>query len=166
MKLTPEEQTMVGEREAEVQEGLKRFYNRTHWEPCTDDTPLSQLMASEEGTLDEWAVIRETGVRMLEWIASGGPHPAELLKRLFALGAHMYVAPFNQLNLREMGMMLGDSHAAHLWRMQRLCIDPLRRKGRHSIKAPGQKSARASEVASRAQLNNTNRKDGKKRKRR
>ena len=158
------EQAQVEAREAEVQEGLKRFYTRTHWEPCTEDTPLSALMATEEGERDEWAVRNETGVRLLEWIASGGPHPAELLKRLFALGAHMYVAPFNQLNLREMGMMLGDSHAAHLWRMQRLCIDPLRRKGWHSIKAPGQKSARASEVASRVQKNNTNRKGGKKKK--
>jgi len=118
------------------------------------------LLESEEGQLDEWAIKNETARAILLWIASDGPHPAAILRRIYLLGDHMMVPPYCLLNLREKGKMCDDTHGAQHWRMQRICVDPLVRKGAASTKAPGQKGAKASAAASIAQQGNHNRVNG------
>lgn len=154
-ELTAEQE--VKAYEAQVYEALKSFHKRTHYEPTTEQTPVDVLLASEDGTLDEWAVIRETALKIMLWIASGGPHPAELLKRLYLLGDHMMISPYCELNLREKAALCNVSHGTMHWLMKRICIDPLLRKGAVSVNAPGGKGSRAAAVASAVQQGNSNR---------
>jgi len=149
--------------EEEVNTALRRFHKRTHYEPTTDETPLDALLASEEGMLDEWAVKRETAMALLLWLAADGPHPAALLRRLYLMGDHMMIEPYCLLTLREKGALTNTSHGQPHWLMKRIITDPLMRKGAASVKAPGQKGARASAAAVAAQQGNHNRANGKRR---
>jgi hypothetical protein len=143
--------------ERDVTSALKKFYNRTHWEPNTEKTPLHDLLDKEEHELDEWAVRNETTRRLFEYFAADGPDPVNVMRRVYALGSHMSIAPFCELNLREKALMLGDSHGAQHWRMKKICVDPLRRNGAKAYKAPGQKGLGASASAAAAQQGNSNR---------
>jgi hypothetical protein len=145
--------------EQRVDEQLRKFYNRTEWEPSTDQTPLSHLLASEDGQLDEWAIQAETARRLLSWIAADGPHPAQLLRRLYLLGDHMMIQPYCELTLRDKAILCNNSHGTQHWLMKRICVNPLVRKGALSVKAPRQKGRAASAAAAVAQKGNTNRKD-------
>jgi hypothetical protein len=148
----------VAKRDREAAEGLRRFHNRTHYEATTEFTPLDSLIGSEEGNRDDR---RETINRIFGFLIAKGPHPAEVLRRLFALGAHMGISPFCDLTLREKKLLLGGSHGTHHWLMKKLCEDPLRRKGAKSWKAPGQKSLKSRKRYSRCQQGNTNRRSSK-----
>ena len=117
---------------------LRSLKRRTNYEPSAVDTPLYQLLEAEEGNLDEWGIRNEAIRTFFAYLLADGPHPAQILRRLFACGSHMMIEPFCLLNLREKGLMLGDSHGAQHWRMKRICTDPLMRKGAVSVRAPGQ----------------------------
>ena len=148
--------------ERRVNAALRSLHGRTGFEPTAVEsrTPLSSLLESEEGELDEWAVRRETVKRMFDFLLADGPEPHQILRRLFALGSHMGVEPFCLLTLREKALMMGDSHGAEHWRIQKICVDPLKRSGAHSVKAPGMKGIDAAAACSKAQKGNTNRKNG------
>lgn len=147
--------------ERQVNQALRQMQHRTNYEPATVDTPLDALLASESGDLDEWGVRNETIRGFFEYILADGPHPAQILRRIFAIGAHMMIEPFCLLSLRERAMMMNESHGAQHWRVRRICTDPLMRKEARSIKAPGQKSAFAAAVAAEVQQGNTNRRNGR-----
>jgi hypothetical protein len=153
--------------EREVSAVMKQMARRTHYEPATADTPVSELMRSE-GDMDgltemeTWAIRNETIRRFFEFILADGPEPCQVLRRLYAAGSHMMIRPFCDLTLREKALMFGESHGAQHWRMKRVVTDPLRRNGAKAIKGPGQKGSRAAESASRAQQGNSNRLGGKK----
>jgi hypothetical protein len=146
-------------RERDIADGLKRFHNRTHWEPTTEHTPLDSILAAEDNGTDEWEVKRETVIRIFSYLVADGPHPAAVLRRLYALGAHMAIRPFCDLTLREKKLLLGGSHGTHHWLMKKICEDPLRKKGARAWKAPGQKSLNSRKSYSRSQEGNTNRKN-------
>ncbi len=143
-----------------VNAALRRLRNRTHYEPATDHTPLHALIEAEGGELDEWGIRNESLRKLFAYLLGDGPHPAQILRRLYAVGSHMMIEPFCLMTLREKGLMLGDSHGAQHWRMKRICTNPLMRKGAKSIKAPGQKSAKASAAAAAAAQGNHNRSNG------
>lgn len=148
----------IADYEAEVNEALHKFYNRERtWEPCTEQTPLHSLLESEDGSLDEWGIRRETVLRMFDYFCAEGPHIAKVMRRVYALGAHMAIPPFSLFTVRERGLMLGDTHGAQHWRMQQMCVNLLRRKGAHSTKAPGQKGSAASAAGDRNARVNHNR---------
>lgn len=182
------DQQIIRAREEEISRGLMRFHGRTRWDACTEETPahlaamhegepldamtpahaaaakdgmpLDELVGSD-GDLELWAIRNETVRKFFTYVAQDGLHLADVLKRLFAVGAHMGIPPFSLLTLREKELIFGDSHESHRWLMKRLCIDPLRRNGAKSIKAPGQKGTVASLAASKAQQGNSNRVGGK-----
>lgn len=145
--------------EADVQSALQIVGRRRSYEQTTEDTPLTQLLASEEGQLDEWAVKNETALTLLGWLAADGPHPAQVLRRVYLLGNHLMVSPFCELTMREKAKLLNCSHGTVLWLMKRLCSDPLMRKG-SAAKGAGQKGQAASAAASVAQRGNNNRRGG------
>lgn len=156
--MTPTERE-IAEYEREVCSALKRFHNRTNWEPTEHKTPLDALMAvEEEGSLEEWSVRADTIKQMFMYFVADGIRPSEVLGRVYAVGAHMGIEPFCQLTVRDRGLMLGDSHGAQHYRMQKVCVDVLRRQGAKNFKAPGQKSLKSRESYSRAQQGNSNRK--------
>lgn len=143
--------------ERDVNVALRRLARRTRYEPASNETPLSRLLETEDGALDEWGIRNETIRTFFDYILADGPHPAQILRRLYAVGSHMMIRPFCEMTLREKAMMLGDSHGAQHWRMKRICIDPLLRNGAKSVKAPGQKGLHAQAAAAAAQKGNHNR---------
>jgi hypothetical protein len=146
--------------EREVRDALRLMARRTRYEPASADTPLSALLAGEDGMLDEWAVRNETIRTFFAFLLVDGPEPHKVMRRLYTVAAHMMIEPFCLLTVREMGLMLGDSAPAAHWRMQRMCVNQLKRVGAKSYKGPGHKSALARDVASRSQRGNQNRKQG------
>lgn len=141
--------------EKRINAALRAFVIRTKFEPATDEPPLHLLLSAE--SLAEWGAMRETVVCILLWLAAEGSRDGDILKRLFIMGDHMMIEPFCLLNLREKARLLNDSHGAQLWRLRRIAVDPLMRKGCRSYKASGQKGLLASEAAASAQQGNSNR---------
>ncbi|HEY3839261.1 MAG TPA: hypothetical protein VGL72_21960, partial [Bryobacteraceae bacterium] len=83
--------------ERNVEQALRRMARRTNHEVATVDTPLSELLESEDGSLDDWAVRNETIRKFFSYLLGDGPHPAQVLRRLYAIGAHMMIPPFSLL---------------------------------------------------------------------
>lgn len=156
--MTPTEKE-ISDYERDVNTSLRRFHNRTNWEPTEHKTPLDALMAlEEEGSLEEWSVRADAIKQLFTYFVADGIRPSEVLGRVYAVGAHMGIEPFCLLTVRERGLMLGDSHGAQHYRMQKVCVDVLRRQGAKNFKAPGQKSLESRGSYSRAQQGNSNRK--------
>jgi hypothetical protein len=147
----------VQARELDAREALRRMHNRTHWEPTTEHTPLDSILAAEDDGSDEWAERKQTVSRIFAFFLADGPHPAEVLRRVYALGAHMAIRPFCDFTLREKKLLLGGSHGTHHWLMKKICEDPLRRAGAKAFYAPGQKRFASRKRYSRSQQGNTNR---------
>src|SRR5688572_134352 len=107
--MTPTEKE-IADYERDVNTSLRRFHNRTNWEPTEHKTPLDALMALEEdGSLEEWSVRADTIKQMFTYFVADGIRPSEVLGRVYAVGAHMGIEPFCLLTVRERGLMLGDS---------------------------------------------------------
>jgi hypothetical protein len=148
----------IVEYERDVSTALKQLYSRTRWEPAEEKTPLDALIATEEsGSLEEWGIRADAIKQMFNYFLADGVRPSEVLGRVYAVGAHMAIPPFCNLTVRERALMLGDSHGAQHWRMQKVCCDVLRRKGARSWKAPGQKSLHSRKSNAAAQAGNSNR---------
>jgi hypothetical protein len=206
-EITPQElsnEEKVAQYESDCDTALRQFWDRTHWEAATDETPLDSVISNEEiqiakfdsmtdaglrATLERYGseattlhnlprdlciellqvltkaeikIQDETMARAFQFFIADGIHPAQVLRRLYALGAHMVISPFCDLNLRERAMMLGESHGAQHWRTQRICVDPLMRKGARAWKAPGQKSLESRAKYAQAAAGNSNRTKNKK----
>lgn len=95
---------------------------------------------------------------IFNYFVADGVHPAAVLRRLYAVGNYWRIPPFCLLTVRERGFMLGDSHGAQHWRMQRICVDPDRRQTGRVLRAPGQKSLQSRARFAEAQRGNSNRK--------
>lgn len=143
--------------EKDVREGLRRIY-RKQWQPVDLKTPLDELMAAEDGQLEEWSYKADVIKRMFEYFVQDGLEPCNVMQNVYAVAAHMHLEPWAHLTVRERGLILGDSHGAQHWRMQKICVNKVRRSGARSWKAPGQKSLEARGEYSEAQKGNTNRK--------
>lgn len=143
--------------ERNVFEALRRMSRRTHYEPASVDTPISEVLGTVDDELDEWAVRRATVTALFAYFLADGPEPWNVMRRVFLLGDHMMIRPFCELTLREKAKLLGCSHEDVRFWIKRLCVNPLMRIGAASFKAPGQKSLRAGEVAAEAQRGNDNR---------
>jgi hypothetical protein len=162
------EEEILQAREEEISAGLMRFQGRTRWEPTSEETPahelsrkegmpLNELLEAQDGELAEWATRLETIRAFFRYITFEGIDPVEVLRRLYAVGSHMGIPPFDQLTTRDKARIFGDSHEGHRWLIKELCIKPLQRLGAKSIKAPGQKGRAASVAAHHAQKGNDNR---------
>lgn len=147
----------IKDYERDVNTALKKVARRTHYEQVTEETPLSALLESESGDLDEWA-LRGATIRALgNYCSQDGPEPWKVMRLFYAVMLHMGIDPYAQLTVRERALMLGDTHGAQHWRVQQFCVNRLRRAGFHSTLAPGQKGSGAAASASAAQMGNKNR---------
>jgi hypothetical protein len=158
-------------RRHETNETLRRFYGRTGWEPATTKTPLDELLAATESPkcghcgapiesppeLEKWSIRNETTRRLFEFFAQDGLELHHVLRNVYAVGAHMGIAPFSELTVRERGIILGESHGTAN-NVQQDLTNLLRRKGHHSFKAPGQKNTKSGASYSACQKGNSNRK--------
>lgn len=131
-------------------------------ESVTTHTPLDDLLDAEDAAQDGNAP-RETVLnRLLDYLASDGPHPGCVLRRYFAVAKALQREDLLcGMTLHELGLMFGETRAAQSWRVKKIFSGYLKGRGAKGFKARFQKSEAAREAYSRAQLGNTNRR-GKK----
>jgi hypothetical protein len=161
----------IKDHELAVNQALLKMSRRTSYEPSTDRTPLDDILRSEASPkcphcdkpiedspeLEQWGIRIDTIKHFSDFICQDGLQPWNVLRNLYAVFSHMSLEPWVLLTLREKALILGDSHGSQHFRMEKL-VNLLRRKGAHSIKAPGQKRIETRAKFSECQQGNTNRK--------
>jgi hypothetical protein len=172
---------MNGEQMAAAMEGgMARFLNRTTPEDGVDlFTPAAAMMAKEslaemmakesdgdEGEAGEWELRqREAGVRaFVRFLMAGGAHPLRMLRRMITTAVAMRVEPFVSMTYQELGMLTGETKAAFSHQMKVLAGVVASAGGGRCMKLPGEKTASSTPHYREAQIGNTNRADGEKRK--
>jgi hypothetical protein len=152
------------------EERVNKALRKKPREAFTTETALEKIFASEESPrcphcageieppheLEEWGIRNETIRRLSEFVCQDGLEPWKVLRNIYAVFAHMSLEPWSELTLREKALMLGDSHGAQHFRIEKL-VALLRRAGAASFKAPGQKQIETRGIYSECQQGNTNR---------
>ena len=126
--------------------------------------PISfpEYVAAEDDGNDAEAGEYELMQRMIgikaffRFLKARGVHPASMLKQLAAAGRACHIEPFNGMTMSEIGMMFGETKAAHSWRCKILSRE-IELAGMHGTKLPGQKSKEASESYRKVRKGNKNR---------
>jgi len=156
------------ELDASANEAMTRFFDRTGgWNSTDLRMPFQEMLEAEEDGEEEKPGLYEFRQRMLgvraffRFLKAHGVHPAAMLKQLAAAGRACHVEPFSEMTMGELGMLFGETKAAHSWRCKLLSREIVL-TGLHGSKLPGQKRAEASEVYRQIRKGNTNRKGGKK----
>lgn len=131
-------------------------------EPAMVDVPFDEVLMTTRDDLDgeageyEWRQ-RIFGARLVfRWILAEGFHPLKIMKRLFAVGRAMRIAPFSELTMTEQGKMFSEERASVSWRMKVLS-GLIKLRGMRGHRLPGQKTQHASDVAREAAKGNQHR---------
>lgn len=159
------------ELDASANQALARFFDRTGggvWSQTDLRMPFQEMLEAEEDGADEKPGEYEFRQRMVgvkaffAFLKSHGCHPANMLKQLAAAGRACHIEPFCDMTMGELGMLFGETKAAHSWRCKLLSKE-IELSGMRGSKLPGQKTKEASEVYRKIRKGNINRKGGKKR---
>jgi hypothetical protein len=157
--------------EANMDAALRRLFRRSSEAAAVVDMPFDELLTNEQDGLDgepgdyemrQRAVGVRSFLRYLTCEIGKGAALLAIMKRLFAAGRAMGVAPFNQLTMTEAGLMFGETKAAHSWRCK-LLSGKLKLAGMNGVQLPGQKSPDASAVYAKVAQGNGNRKKKRRR---
>lgn len=158
----------VAARMGEIDGALEKLADK--WVRRHEDEPLpgagggslGEELAEFEGGDDEATIKQEGVAAFLEFVFAEGPHPGVVMRRFYA-----YVKKFQpklvwDAGYRELGMLLGESHAAMEWRISVIIDGYSEAKGLRGVKAPWQRTQEACTAYSEAQKGNDNRTGGKK----
>jgi hypothetical protein len=151
--------------DAASSEGLRAFHNRTNWEPVYSTMPFDAMLQAEDDGKEGDAGDYELHQRMIgvkaffRFLGAAGPDLRQMLKQLAAAGRAMNVEPFSAMTMREVGLMYGETTAAHSWRCKVLS-GMIELAGMRGSKLPGQKSKDASASYRAARMGNKNRLGG------
>lgn len=141
---------------------LKQGYSA---EAVTVRTPLDDLIRGEEvdgESDDEVAELRRKILRhLLRFFFADGPHPGAVVRRVYAVAKPLTPELIMHMTCEDLANMLGETKAAHSWRILKIFSDYQRARGVKGFKAAFQKSESARAKYSRAQQGNSNRR-GKK----
>ena len=142
--------------ETQIRKALKSSAARgVDGELCLDgDEPWEEALALEEDDQGQTAADgadseelmrqRLAAARVIfRYFLADGPHPASILKRVFAVGRGLGMEFFCQLTMTEAGMLCGETKAAHSWRMQ-LLSGQVRLRGQHGARFAGQNTSGSS----------------------
>lgn len=156
------------ELDASANEALTRFFDRDGgWAQVDARMPFQELLEAEDDGEDEKAGDYEFRQRMIgvkaffRFLRTHGVHPAAMLKQMAAAGRACHEEPFSTMTMGEIGMLFGETKAAHSWRCKILSRE-IELSGQRGSKLPGQKTKEASETYRKIRKGNTNRKGGKK----
>ena len=156
--------------EVVIHDVLQKAYSREQAhgrEPIYFRTSLEEMIAREEGEpADEYLIRREAFERTMEYFFADGPHPGHVIRRVFALAKASKPQLLLNMSLAEIGLMLGETKAAGSWRIKKLVNGAFEAAGHKGVVLPWQKSATAIENYAEAAKGNTNRRLGKRRKKR
>jgi len=114
--------------ERKVDDALRAMARRHHREIVFIDSAAMVEDLGEDDETTEWAQRCEATRRLFAYATSDGIEPWQVLRRLAALGFHLLLDPFCQIEGRERAFLLGDDEASRSWRVR--CI---------AQKAPGQR---------------------------
>lgn len=156
--------------ERRIQGVMRRAWVEGHgWSPCTDETPLTQMMLEEyDGVLDgeeaagvhywpsdtdrqvelqhlkaaEAAEVAEWARRRYTmWLIGDGLHPFPILQRVYAMLYARYQEFLGPLaNQTWLATIMGQGKAAFSALIERLFTKPIRERTGMTMLAPGQKS--------------------------
>lgn len=82
-------------------------------------TPLSELIESEDGEDDDDRHRRDLGMIMAYFFADG-PHPAQVVRRVFAVARAVRPELIGHLNGTQLALMFGETRAAQSWRVKKV----------------------------------------------
>lgn len=129
-------------------------------------TPFEELDEKEEEVTAEgeeaMRIWMEAHAWMLDFLFAEGPHPAAVMRRLYAWVKKFRPQSIWDMGYRQLGTLLCESHGAMEWRIGVLLDDYARAKGVNGVKAPWQRTAEACSNYSEAQQGNGNRMGGNK----
>lgn len=112
---------------------------------------------SEEAAL----IFLESTAWLLDFFFADGPHPAKVMRRVYAWTKKFRPANIWDAGFRDLGNLLGESHAAMGWRIGKLIDDYAAGKGVMGHKMPWQRGQDACDGYSDAQKGNVNRLGGR-----
>ena len=122
-------------------------------------TPLSELLASEDGDEEETRLRAEIIVALIDFVLQRGAHPAHALKNFYAVVHAIRPDALPHWTCQDFADLWGETKAAHSWRVKQL-FGRLTARGARPIKARFQKPASATPNYSAAQKGNRNRRHG------
>lgn len=152
----------VDAHEARIASVLARKAQQLGYDPgasVTTYTPLSALLASEDGDAEETQLRAEIVGALIDFILQRGPHPAHALKNFYAVVHAIRPEALPHWTCQDFADLWGETKAAHSWRVKQL-FGRLAARGARPIKARFQKSAAATPNYSAAQKGNRNRRHG------
>lgn len=138
------------ELDASANGSLKRFFDRTGWQPVESHMPFEDMLEAEDDGEDGKPGEYELRQRMMgvkaffRFLKARGVHPAAMLKQLVAAGRACHEEPFHSMTMGEAGMLMGEGKAAHSWRCKIISRE-IELSGQKGTKLPGQKGKDASE---------------------
>lgn len=148
-------------QEDRIKTALTRFYEREGWQPVDHHTPLESLIMGEEGQTDfaEAHCRMEVLIILLDFLCQDGVHPGAIVRRIYCLGKFLNRPPWSKLTAHEMGLMMGETRAAVVFRIKRIFTGYLKDRGAKGFKAPFQKDEATVAKYRAAAKGNTNRRD-------
>ena len=133
------------ELDACANEALTRFFDRAGgWSQVDSRMPFQEILEAEDDGEEERAGDYEFRQRMIgvkaffRFLRTHGVHPAAMLKQLAAAGRACHEEPFAAMTMGEIGMLFGETKAAHSWRCKILSRE-IELSGQRGSKLPGQK---------------------------
>ena len=148
---------------ANMASALRHYFDRGGaCDAVCAEMPFDEMLAREddgsgEDADEERMAQRRAAVKALfGFLTAEGPQPVKIMKRLFAVGRGLRLPFFSELTMGEAGMMLGETKAAHSWRVKVLS-GMIKLRGMKGYRLSGQKSPETTGHYAAAQAGNRNR---------
>jgi hypothetical protein len=139
---------------------------RSGHEAIDTHTPLDALMREEEGMPADERVVRAEAFRaILADFFADGPHPAKVMRRVFALTKAYAPELILNMTCQDLGNMFGETRAAVSWRINQLHNKRVKAAGANGTHVRFQKSETTRAKYRLAAKGNKNRAKGAKAKR-
>ncbi|MDF3058529.1 MAG: hypothetical protein K0R17_2744 [Rariglobus sp.] len=120
----------------------------------TNYTPLSALLAAEDGEDDEELMRARMEVfnRFIDFCVQDGAHPGAVMRNFYAIVHALRPEALRDLTCEEYGKLFGETKQAHSWRVKQIFSGYMRKQGAGGFKARFQKSETAVESYRRVRL--------------
>lgn len=152
----------MSDHEEKITETLRVAWSREQLAgraPAYTRTPLDEMVAREEGEPVEEHLIRlEAFRRLLALFFADGPHPGDVMRRVYAFTKALHPELILNMSCEEIGGMFGETKAAVSYRIKQLVNRPISAHSGRSAQLPWQKSSSAcAKYAARAKGNQNRR---------
>ena len=156
----------MSDHESTIMETLRHAWSREQAagrEPVYTRTPIDEMISREDGeAADEYLARVEAMRDLMGYFFADGPHPAAVLKRVFAVAKAIFPELVLNMSCEEIGLLFGETKAAVSYRIKLLVNKPIAALFGHDVQLPWQKSASACAKYRAQAMGNTNRTTTKK----